>query len=617
MSQRTELAIVAAVAAGLATAAPPDARACGPDFDIELLSQRVATLDQLEDGVFIDEVARLVPPPPRPYLVMAGRDGAVDAMAEGAAERALYAVGANAFSLGDRDTAERAFEQLLALPPAARRQRSTWAAYMLGRLRDGDAAIAAYQQVRALVDAGFVDDGGLAASSLGQEARLHADQVATVRLYAEQAAHGHPDGATSLLFVVRALIERGAETEIIGDPVGQRLLATYLDARSDELDDAERARVWSALLAVGELAGADRLAAAAYRRGEWELARRLVERADDSTVARRVRAKLALRAGDTDRAERLLASIDDGSAARICGERAVLAMGDGRFVDAMSRAWAMRATYPDALYLAERVLAIDELRAFVDALPPGNPASDGRWRIDEVTMRGIVARRLMRAERFDEAVPYFASRHRRHAIAYGAAIVRARGAGDEIARAESLYDASLIARRHGLEILGTAHGPDWEHHHADYDLSEYTVADDPGPWFTAAEEARLADTALAMPQRYHYRHVASALAERAADLLPPQSHAFAATLCTSARHIRYVDEDRFESLWWRYTDEGPIVDFASSFGHDCPRPEFERARRFLPVPPAPAWQLVLTAVLSALGAVWLWRRLRPRVIPHP
>ena len=622
------IVITAAVAASALLVAPRPARACGPDFDVDLLAERVTTLAELEDGIFLDEAARLVPPPARRYLVLAGSDGAVDPAHESAAERALYALGAAAFHAGDHETAERAFEQLLGLPPAARQARSTWAAYMLGRIRtwreeDNASAIAAYRQVRALADAGFRDDGGLAASSLGQEARLHPADADTIRLYAEQAAHGHPDGGTSLLFVVRSIIDRGAEAGILDDAVGQRALSAYLYARSDELDEAQLARLWAALLARPHVAGADRLAAAAYRRGDVAAARRLLaapgDPADgDTPLARRVRAKLALRDSDTATAAALLASIDDGDSPRVTGDRVVLATATGDFAVAMERAWAMRHRYPDALYLAERVLTIDELRAFVDRLPPPDDlTSDGRWVIDTVTMRGLLARRLVRDGRIADAMPYLAARERWHAMVYAGALERARVTTDDITRAEALYTAALVARRHGLELMGTAHAPDWEHHHADYDLSVYMPDEDPGPWFTAAEDARKADSAPDSTRRYHYRHVAADLAARAIELVPRKTQARAALMCWSARHVVHRDQQRLQDLYYRYLREGPFPDFHAEFGYACPEPDFAAARAALPLGPAPAWQLVLTALVCALGAALLFRRMWPRVTPRP
>lgn len=629
-ARRAAATALAAATASALLVAPRPAHACGPDFAIELLSQRVTTLAELEDGVFVDEAAHLAPPPPHPYLVMAGSDGTVDPAHESPAERALYRAGADAWNTSNIPLAELAFEQLLALPPDARRARSTWAAYMLGRIRwgrddDHASARAAYRQVRALADAGFRDDGGLAASSLGQEARLVPSDLATIRLYAEQAAHGHPDGGTSLLFITRSIVDRNTESAILGDDVGQRLIAAYLYSRSDELDDDQTARIWREVLARDHIAGADRFAAAAYRRGDLTTARRLLDApanvADsDTPLARRVRAKLALRDGDVATAQSLLVSIDDGTSPRVCGDRTVLATATGDVATAIDRAWAMRARYPDALYLAERVLTVDELRAFVDRLPPataGELASDGRWSIDTVTMRGLLARRLVREGRVADAIPYFALRDRVHAIAYGAALERARRTSDDLARAEALYDASRLARRHGLEIMGTAHAPDWEHHDGDFDLSDYLSIEDPGPWFTAAEDARRADSAPDSTRRWHYRFVASDLAAQAIELVPPQSQARATLFCWSARYIRDRDEDRFQALYARYIAEGPYRDDETYYGVDCPEPDFVAARAMLPLGPAPAWQLVLTALLCALGAAYLFHRMWPRVTPRP
>ena len=182
---RPKLLITASLALALATVvAPRPAVACGPDFPPSLLLDRGDTLGTLPDGWFLEEVAYLVQPAhPYPYVADAGPPPAD----VGTRERALY-------EAGD-------YAGVLALPAAQRRHRSTWAAYMLGRTHGWPEAAASYRQVRALVDAGFADDAGLAASSLGQEARLHlahGDRVTAVKLYAEQAALGHPDGAPAV-----------------------------------------------------------------------------------------------------------------------------------------------------------------------------------------------------------------------------------------------------------------------------------------------------------------------------------------------------------------------------------------------------------------------------------
>ncbi len=670
----SSIALVAALSAVTLLARPRPAHACGPDLPVELLSDRGAIMSELPEAVFLDEITRLVSSP-GPYTTSI--PSAPDPGSP--AERALYDLGAAAFHAGDRAEAIRAFEQLLALPYALRRARATSAAYTLGRIHaaagDTAAAIAAYRQVRALVDHGAADPAALAWSSFGQEARLFLDRggpgdtLTAVELYAQQAAVG---GDPSLLFVVRELL---ADTtpparldEVLGTPLGQHLFALYLSARGDELDDATRDRLWARLIAGDSIAGADQLATAAYQRGEWEVAAQLAARAADTPRAYWVRAKLAMRAGDRATAREQLELAAGGfgqdrthwAQRRITGERATLALADGRVAEAMDHAWAVRGRYPDAIYLAERVLTLDELTAFVDRVAPPRfaPAPTTRGRdaaIADVTttpsdddladvtttpsdddladvtttpsdddltwglptpalMRDLLGRRLMRAGRYRDALTYLAPEHRLAAFRFARARARAE-TGDRIDRAGALIEASRIARRDGLEILGTTAAPDWGLYDGEYDPDGWRAwSDEPPPprtpWHSDAEDVRVAASAPSPVKRFHYRFIASKLAEDAADLLPHQSQAFAISLCLAARHVRYRDEDRVQALYARYIDEGPM--FAGmDFGQSCPEPELERARRFLPPPPEPRWPIAVIAAVYLAGALFLMRRLRP------
>lgn len=669
LSRTTDAAVIALLIGAAIGLYERSARACGPNFPTHLLAQRDSTLLDLHEGVFLIEATQLVDPPARPYVVRAEAEadnpGTIAARARGGdAERQLYERGARAFHDGHHAAAERAFEALLALAPEDRQQRSTWAAYMLGRLRAGQSAARAYAEVRALVADGFADELGLAASSLGQEARIHlraGDVVTAVRLYALQAAHGHPDGPTSLLFVIRDLIADAEESALLGDPVGQRLLAAYLYTRADDLTEDEHERALQALADAELAAGTDRLAAAAYRQGRWQLAETLAARDSQAPLSRWVRAKLALRAGDTAGAERLLALVADdlntradactvtadatvSSRARLSGERAAVALAEGRVEAAMEQAWQARLRYPDAALIAERILTIDELQDFVATLArrparPGDepdvgsdtnaddsPIANGRWRrywadywgqVDEQTIRTILARRLMRAGRHDAAWVHFPQPEQGPARSFAQAMNLARSETDQIARARALFAAAQIARRHGLEILGTAHAPDWGLYGAQYDLSEWMPATDSSAFLSAVEIVRRLASAPGFNRRYHYRHLASALAEQAADALPRRSQAFAATLCHSARYVFHTDTERMRTLWHRYIDEGPYVPAVSSFGQRCPEPDFERARRYL-APERPSrrplwlslWALALVAVV--FGS---WRRARRQARP--
>ncbi len=630
-------AAAAAMAAVLLWEAP--ARACGPDFPVDLLADREGTALGLRERVFLEEVAHLVPAPETPYVVDTDDDLARTRGRR--EERARYDRGARAFEAGDYAAAREAFEAVLALPAAQRHHRSTWAAYMIGRLYDGaqwcddpctqaDYArvvrpgVDAYRQVRALVAAGFADDLGLAAASLGQEARLHlhaGDTAAAVRLYAEQAAHGHRGGAVSLLAVVRRIVADEAEAQLVGDPVGQRLLAVYLDTRALELTDHQTERLWRSLLDAPVLSAADDLAAAAYRAGKWELAGELARRAPQALMSRWVLGKLALRAGRRDDGQRLLESVaaelDDGArrcrsvdaelaSARVHGELAVVSLAEDQPVAAMEHAWQMRDAHPDALYLAERVLSMAELRDFVDAAAGAGAVCEPdeyAWPVvDEASVRGVLARRLMRTGRFAEALGYIEPDHYAAALAYGRAVAMARIARDPIAKATALFEASKVARAHGLEILGTSYGPDWAMYDAAFDLSGWRESTGTGA-MTAFERERVAASAPAFDVRYHYRQVAADLAEAAADELPHQSQAFAATLCHAARYVYNTDAARVQALWARYVQHGPTVEFSATFGQSCPPPQIAPARRYLPQSLSGRAPLVLCIGLLVTAAV--------------
>lgn len=470
---------------------------------------------------------------------------------------------------------------------------------------------------------------------LGRDARVHYDRAGAgdtlhaLHLYAQQAAVPGSSGATSLLFIARDLLADPARAaqldEALAAPLGQRVFAIYLATRGDELDDGARDALWRRLTAIagtGALAGAEHLATAAYRRGAWDDAARFAASAPDAPRARWVQAKLALRDADLAAADRHLAAaaagLDAGPRARVTGERAALALAEGRVVDAMEHAWQIRDHYADAVHIAERVLTVEELIAFVERTAPDlvpAPERDHAW--GELTpwlLRDLLGRRLMRAGRFDDARRYLSPDRVLTAWRYAAALARA-DRGDSIDRAAGYYDASMIARQDGLEILGTSHAPDWGLYHGAYEPDAWRAStDEPAPprsrWSTPAEDDRVAAHAPSPDLRFHYRFIASDLAELAADLVPPQSQAFAVTLCRAARHVRHRDDARVEALYRRYIADGPAYG-DMIFGEECPEPELERARRFLPQPPAPRWPYALVAAFGLAAAALLLRLLRP------
>ena len=651
--------------------------ACGPDFPPEYLTFRPGTLAEMPDGIFTDEVMTLVPRPVRRFTL--NEEDPAEARRGGEKETALYQQGAKSFHDGDHALARKKFLALLDLPKEERRRLSTLAAFMLGRLAENPRQAKRYfAHVRELIEDGFADPLALGVESLGEEARIRLrqdDDLGAIHLYAVQAAHNHGGAALSLLFVARRLVASEKRLgRALADPVAQKLLATYAWTRSNEgffTDKSTEARLAQTLLqTLGELPklnGADRFAAAAWRQGRFDLAEKFASK-EDSPLAFWVRGKLALRQGDRAATESWLAKARGTDTRewpfsfRIAADQTVLALARGDVPGAW-KFMVSTCSWSDIAYLAERVLTVDELRAVVS-----NPhALAGcvlpKWetglRFDH-RLKELLARRLMRLERFDEALTYFQNtENAEKARAYAQARKQVLAARKPIDKARALYQSARLARRDGLEILGTEMAPDYAAFGGNYNLAEDSRGrmayqfgfqfDFDGDYdaylarrktteeeflvgqsrivglsteqdlFTDIERGRAKETAPPHNTRFHYRQTAADLAEQAANLLPPRSQAYAMVLCHAARFVASTDLPRMQRLYRTYVKNGAIVAGAYAFGQECAEPDFDRAaksRRACWIESFPRirkrYWLGSASVLALAGFLLILRRSRHR-----
>ncbi|MFY2557411.1 hypothetical protein ACN469_07290 [Corallococcus terminator] len=611
-----------------------DADACGPDFPHRLLVDRAGTLGELPDGAFSIEATRLVPKPVDSFRVLEDHDEPVDARTGGGArETELYEAGARAFTSGDAVAARARFMEVLALPASERRHYSTFAAFMLGRNAGAgfeQDAKQGFELTRQLAREGFDDPLGLAVSSFGEQARrlLHAgDDAGAIRLYAEQAAHGSGDAVASLLLVARAVSRDAARLQAaLKDPVAQRLMAAFVWTRGQEAywsEDVSEGGVTvtlEALASVEDLAGADRLAAGAWRAGRFDLAERFAAR-EQTPLAAWVKGKLALRRGDLASAETYLAEAARGIPAsedwmgegmvprrplcRVEGERGVLALARNDFVQAAELLLAS-CSWPDLAYVAERVLSVDELQRFVAAHPPSGdarckPETRQLWYDDDVgeeadlpqRLRLLLARRLLRTGRNTEALEHFrGTPWEGDARKYTESLQQSAHAGDAVSQAEALYTAARLARRLGLELMGTEVAPDWGWVDGNYDLGDYDSQEELSPQtepfrefmsrlplLGGSEQQRAESHAPPHPWRFHYRSTAADLAQRGAALLPPRSQAYAMMLCHAARFVSRTEPERARRLGQTYLKTGARIDEPWwSFGESCLEPDFQKVR---------------------------------------
>lgn len=480
-----------------------------------------------------------------------------------------------------------------------------------------------------------------------------------IGLYAEQAARGSDIGALSLRYLAGHVFETPAQVDaLIADPLAQRLLVAYAIGRIGDLYTHDEATGKSgtrtppvvvalvdaiARRGVNNVTGADRLAALAYRAGRYDLAGQLAQRAPGS-LSSWVKAKLALRKGDLAAADVAYADAmkafpanDDPRASMqadngelIEGERGVLALARGEYVQAMERMFDAAGKEArsgrvvdedspggigyaeDASYIGERVLTVDELKRFVDehapASAPVTPHDDETEVPPADSLRWLLARRLMRMGRFDEAYAYFPDMTNNHAHevdlramahAYATAMHDADHAWTALRRARAAYAAAVIAREHGMELLGFEQDPDYFSRGGGYGRDYYSVKA-AGEYVTAGEQERFGASNAQPDFRFHYRYVAADLAVRAADGVPARSQAFAALMCQASDWMiegppDYNDEDRaasadapahvserwkrLQAYYRRYVAQGAHVSWAENWGQDCPKPDFDAAAR--------------------------------------
>lgn len=450
---------------------------------------------------------------------------------------------------------------------------------------------------------------------------------------------------------------------------------------------------------VSHIQDADRVAALAYRVGRYDLAQGLASRLD-TPLGWWVRAKLAIRQGDMAAAAQAYAraasafptatdtGLEASGRARLKAEQGVLALSRGQYVEALDmllhaslpaaaagaqeEGWPMSPYWNDAAYVAERVLTADELKAYVDQQVPASavpPAPAGfaqfdyqrfyEWMVkhpitDGDRLRVLLARRLMREGRMDQALAYFPqdtdarfatlaydaagswriapSSSHRHAVQYTAALQQAGSAWGRTARAQAWFKAAQLARRHGLEIMGYEQDPDFAVYDGNYTYgagrspepwrqnadgdnqppqatpAQRAEAALPGPLVTPEERVRFAASEAKPYARFHYRQVATEHALESAALLPNRSQAFAAVLCQGTRYIIDDSPERAQAMYQRYVEQGAQVPFSATFGRECPAPDFQAAAWFHYTQAWKAWERLRRnhgGLLLAVGLLML------------
>jgi tetratricopeptide (TPR) repeat protein len=552
------------------------------------------------------EAAWSDPPPPRPQppanlTVPAGLPGEFDD----------YLRGAIAYHQGRFEAARGSWQKLLDRPEAERRRRSTWAAYMLGRLSlqndpetalpgDPEGAVRWFEHTRELADQGFPDPLGLAAASLGWQARAelarnHSDKALV--LYLQQVKAKDPGAVQSIRVTAAKLLNEPKSLRIVAASDEARpIMTAYVLSRWDRVDyegplDPAPARKWlEAIKAVQprNVGDADRLAWVCYRAGDFDAASEWLKRAPgDSPMTHWIEAKLLLRAGKLQEAERVLQGarsrlpkdpgpdhdafqayenqLQPALAPRYEGDIGASLLARGDYMGALY-SLLIGGYWSDAAYIAERALTTDEARSYVDRSWPVALAShrpdeygDGwsylyagivtpdRERI-AYDLRYLVGRRLVREGRYQEAEKFLPTNLGVPLKMLARSVAEGRDEKRPPAdRARSLFRAACVTRYQGLQLQGTELEPDWFIYQGQYENDSYAGARAKGklPHLgpTADERKRARESEVKPAKRFHYRYRGMDLAREAASLLPDGTPEKARVLATAGNWIEGRDPE--------------------------------------------------------------------------
>lgn len=516
------------------------------------------------------------------------------------------------------------------------------------------------------------DSGGITLWNVGgvkEDSLLQLQRA--VELYLKQVKLGENSGLSSIVIILKGLSDpKNPDAKLLLDqavhnPLLRKILLAYV--LTDEIDYRTYSKEQTQnILQAFVKAGIDQknhyddlgsLGAFAYQNNDMDKAQIFAQydwQKNQKALDAWVLAKIALRKGDKEKGQeyyhQAIAHFNDGSLGkdniqRVQGERAVLTLSQGNFVQALEELWPVRDNYwGDVVYLAENVLTPDELKRFVNihttvprdrqAVCDQEVSNENYYDQDtdkyygynlagrSMALRHLLARRLMRAGRIQEAIPYFVTsadanckgipQHVQLERDYIKATTDMRRSFWATDRAKAAWKAAVILRRHGMALMGTSGYPDQNPGDYAYGISQMMGPvhnSNNKPWSVSTEQVRTGASWPIPNHRFHYRYLATQDVLYAASLIPHQSQAYAAILCHANGWMQdtsnygsppaiyyYPNSDSYESaeehaqvsLWKNssyanaksvalynlYLKNGPVVSFATHFGYNCPEPQF-------------------------------------------
>ncbi|MDF7801076.1 hypothetical protein P4C99_16485 [Pontiellaceae bacterium B1224] len=439
-------------------------------------------------------------------------------------------------------TKPNAWEQLLALPPSNRVHRTTWVYYMLGNIaaQEGDLSAASeyWNDCREAVDDGFKDSLGLA------RATFKTEYLAQTNI------------SERILYGVRAI----AYYDSIYAPKKLHHCTEHLRKDVEALDFANADQLQletAALFLFGNNAFISRLKTApplkvsprlawfAYKSGEAEMAAIYLDQCpENDALSIWLRFRVAQREGKTKRAithlQQWLRKIqndnrvfyefeynkDVSQRSATYGNLGNLFASENQMLDALM-CFIQAGSFHDAALIAERYLPTETLIQCVDTFESRpidyQPADyyyesykqESSREFIERHISYLLARRLFREDRAEDALPYYPPAIAKKAKSYLDALQASNDFWETPnTRSAHLFHAARILRWKGMELSGTELGPDYRITEGLFDWSGVReLLPSPADAFPIHKE-----TAPSPDIRFHYRHRAADLAGRAAEL---------------------------------------------------------------------------------------------------
>ncbi len=587
-------------------------------------------------------------------------------------EFSIYLEGARYYYQDNFVEAKKKWNTLLALPKDERLNKSVWAAFMLGKAslstKNKDAS-KFFEMTRQLAKDGYKDPLDLASDSYGWQALSEFE----LKQYGESIKHYLlAKDASSLERVCSKVSMQNVEIlkKLAQDPTVRKALLAWAVSResyysyTNEWNPTDELKSFfkSYLTALESLKGipvqeADRIAWIYYNAGDMKNARRWVDLTKLATpLSKLIDARLALRAGDVEGAlKRLHAVVPsfekspdkdmfyyEDIVADANSQIGVLKMARKEYASAFETL-LMGKYWEDIAYVAEKVLTIDELSAYLDSHKddpllkvPLDFHNGTLWSIRKrikkhpeeakdyadmldnkdtpstgAALSYLLARRYARNGNWDGALKYYPKQKSiarwvlqkdkegilNYEMAYenidpGVKMKELRDqiskannkSNDDKVRAKAFYEAGILMRKYGMEIMGTELDPDSfvtegqfpEYESIDHrfaivheDLIKQSKEDDwlkediakskkrrnvlkkERDFFSGSEdEERRALSSLPDPdKRWHYRFKAAELMWKSAELLPDNDELKARALCRGGTYLKVIDKERANKFY--------------------------------------------------------------------